>query len=744
MCLLLALATPTFAQTGPTFQSFTDYDELGRVIAVRGNSGQNVRYTYDGNGNVTSVTDALGRRTTYQYDALNRLVGSVDPAYAGTAFEYDSGDRLTKVTDARGKATSYVYNGMGQLTSQHSPDTGNTTFQYDEHGLRRSMTRNDGSWLYYDYDGMGRPILVANAEEARGYSYDWCENGKSRLCKATTADTQKYLATTTYGYTPQGLIANKREVASPGAPEDVTSFRYDEMGRLTGIGYPSGIYVGYGFRAGKLEGVYAAIENQIVNVAIDVKYQPFGQPTELTYGNGLTRTYSYDLDGRLRGIGVGTPTSVVQSLTYGINAADEITAITNGMSAQLSQEYTYNAQGRLHEVQTGGRYTDIYKHDAVGNRVQHYWHGLIDEYNTSPTGNALTGITATGTHGPVEYHYDGRGNRKWAHHSMQYIGSYKYDAFNQMSEVDLYGGITNYSVDAFDQRITKSGAAGATRFVYGAQNQLLAERGPNGWKSYIWFGNELVGVSNPHLYFVHTDHLGRPEVVTHWFQHEVWRAQNAEFDRRVVLDQIGGLNLGFPGQYFDSESGLWYNGFRYFDSYSGRYTQADPIGLAGGVNTYDYVGGNPVNYADPLGLQAIPMPPLIMPPPPASPGAWQGNLSGGTPFSPTTILGGMLYVSPVGPLLQLAAAVNDGDACPAADAPGQPGEAEGYKPPKKWDGEKVRSPNGRGYGWPDSKGNVWIPTGPGAGAHGGPHWDVQKPGGGYINVYPGGKTRGGR
>ncbi|WP_170288213.1 polymorphic toxin type 37 domain-containing protein [Marilutibacter maris] len=73
-----------------------------------------------------------------------------------------------------------------------------------------------------------------------------------------------------------------------------------------------------------------------------------------------------------------------------------------------------------------------------------------------------------------------------------------------------------------------------------------------------------------------------------------------------------------------------------------------------------------------------------------------------------------------------------------------PTAEDGYSPPRKWDGKKIRSPNGRGYGWPDKKGRVWVPTGPGGSAHGGPHWDVQIPGGGYINVYPGGRVRGGR
>lgn len=69
-------------------------------------------------------------------------------------------------------------------------------------------------------------------------------------------------------------------------------------------------------------------------------------------------------------------------------------------------------------------------------------------------------------------------------------------------------------------------------------------------------------------------------------------------------------------------------------------------------------------------------------------------------------------------------------------APGQPTEGDGYKPPKRWDGKKVRSPNGKDYGYPDKDGNVWIPIGTGGEAHGGPHWDVQKPGGGYMNVFP--------
>jgi RHS repeat-associated protein len=121
------------------------------------------------------------------------------------------------------------------------------------------------------------------------------------------------------------------------------------------------------------------------------------------------------------------------------------------------------------------------------------------------------------------------------------------------------------------------------------------------------------------IFYVHADHLGTPKVVTDAAQGIAWAADYLPYGQAQVTAEAVRLNVRFPGQYFDAETGLHYNYFRDYDSAAGRYVESDPMGLLDGPNTYSYVRGNPLTFVDPRGLQiAVPVP--LPPPPGASPG----------------------------------------------------------------------------------------------------------------------------
>jgi RHS repeat-associated protein len=117
---------------------------------------------------------------------------------------------------------------------------------------------------------------------------------------------------------------------------------------------------------------------------------------------------------------------------------------------------------------------------------------------------------------------------------------------------------------------------------------------------------EAVGAAP--IYFIYTDQLNTPRVITNAQGSTVWKWDNVDpFGNNAPNENPSGLgnftcNLRFPGQYFDKETNTHYNYYRDYDPAIGRYVESDPIGLEGGVNTYVYVANSPTMYADPTGL----------------------------------------------------------------------------------------------------------------------------------------------
>lgn len=580
------------------------YNVLGQLETSADADNNPTDFTYDGNDNLKTVTDPLEHLASHGYDALNRLTSTLEDETGlsvKTIYEYDALDNLTKVTDPRQKATTYTYNAFGEVKKEVSPDRGTTNYTYDSAGNLKTKTdaRVPSVTTTYEYDALNRVAKITAGSEVQTFAYDTCTNGKGRLCSTTATD-----ANTQFSYTRDGQIATRREIMTVGGVQSnyPTTYGYDVAGRLTTIQYVNGVMVTYGYTRGKPVSMKVKIGTAETMVVSDATYEPFGPASGWTYGNGLKRLIGFNQDGQPIAISTNG-TSPLQSLTYRYDNNNRIDKITNYPYSTNTQEYGYDGLSRARKFILPVDGTWTYSYDSTGNRtklevVKNSQTIRTDTYAVDSANNRLNTIGGGQT---AAFGYDAAGNTTSA-----YDLTLIYNSFNRLKTVSRSGvAVGEYRYNVFSERVTKKAGTLLTRYLYDMDSRLIAEHLDNGdvWTNYLWFGGELVGiVRSGQLYYIHNDHLGRPELVTDAAKAVKWRGNNYPFNRTVGLDAIGGLNVGFPGQYFDAESGFFYNIHRYYDQNTGKYLQVDPIGLQGGTNPYAYVRSNPVNLIDLLGL----------------------------------------------------------------------------------------------------------------------------------------------
>jgi RHS repeat-associated protein len=204
----------------------------------------------------------------------------------------------------------------------------------------------------------------------------------------------------------------------------------------------------------------------------------------------------------------------------------------------------------------------------------------------------------------------------------------QYNAANRLSRrtvTDINGILikaTDYLYNAQGQRTRKihhqqNGVSTITLYHYNLEGQLISESNElaTGIIDYVWHNLRPVAqidhdqqAANDEIYYLHTDHLFTPRFATDKNKQIIWRWQGEAFGETEAENDVDGdaivttINLRFPGQYYDEESGNHYNNFRDYDPDTGRYIMADPIGQSGGINLYSYVRNNPLIYIDPYGL----------------------------------------------------------------------------------------------------------------------------------------------
>lgn len=576
-----------------------EYDFAGNLLRELGNNGQIINYTYNPNLKVQTIKDALNRITRMDYTGEGLLQRVTRPDNTQVNFAYDNLSRLTDVTDPRSKVTQYHFDqGFTQSRTQN-PDTQDTLTTYNSAGLVASVQREDGFAVSYQYDSLNRLTSVqSDGANPQGisYVYDTCAYGQGRLCQITDDS-----GSTQYSYTATGKVASKTQVI--GGVAYVISLTYDAYDRLSEISTNNGgarLRYSYDVNS-EVNKVEAYVNGAWLLVA---EYKAQAQKNWFTYGNNLSHTRDFDLDGRITKI-----TASGFTKTYSYDVANRITRINGGAAGDYY--YQYDSNDRLTKELYSNSTTDSrsyqYAYDANGNRTSRQQGTSTTACTIDSNSNRLLSV------GSTSYAYTGTGNLSSVNNGQR---SFIYDGLNRLRTYSHTDGNQGaYGYNFAHQRVLKtarigSGALETTRYLYNDGGQLLAETSPSSTAigtSYIWFQGQIVGfVRGGSLYYVLNDHLGRPEVIYRRdgasTQTLVWQAKNLAFTREMATNTLGEFNIGFPGQYYDKESGLWYNWHRYYDSSVGRYIQSDPIGLAGGLNTYAYVENNPINSTDPSGL----------------------------------------------------------------------------------------------------------------------------------------------
>ncbi|WP_284117649.1 putative T7SS-secreted protein, partial [Streptomyces fragilis] len=589
-----------------TLLEWTPNGELARRVAPDGSVES---WTYDGEGNRLTHTDQVGAVTRFEYTHFDLLAARTHPDGTRHEFTHDGILRLVQVADPMGRRWTYEYDAAGRLVSETDFDGRTVTRRHDAAGQLIARTDALGNTVEYSYDVMGQMSAKTVSGRVTRYEYDRA----GRLIRAAAPDSELIRR-----YDRRGLL--RTEVVDGRAVDH----SYDAAGRRTRRVTPSGQVTTYRYDA-------AGRPVRLTAGAHDIAFSHdlAGREVERAFGAALTVSSVWDEVGRLRGQHVTVSGRILNSRAYSYRPDGHLTAVHDRLAG--ARTFDLDVAGRVTRVSAEG-WDEKYAYDEAGNQAAASWPASHPgQEATGPREYTGTRITRAGS---VHYEHDGLGRvtlrRRTRLSRKPDNWRYVWDAENRLTSLTTPDGSRwRYTYDPLGRRTAK---------------QLLASDGESVVEqiTFVWDGltlceQQATSPQLPHPVVLTWDHHGSQPVAQ--TERRVAAGSQREIDRRffaMVTDIVGAPSelvdeqgriawrtrsslwgttawsangstytpLRFPGQYFDPESGLHYNLFRYYEPEVGRYLTPDPLGLGPGPNPLTYVK-NPLRWIDPLGLSPL-------------------------------------------------------------------------------------------------------------------------------------------
>jgi RHS repeat-associated protein len=636
------------------------YNELGDLIRVQDPAGHKRDFQWDEAGNVARASDWRGHWTAYEYNDEGQLTSVVDPLGNRTNATYDARGRVTAVRYPDGAMRQYAWNAYDQVTESVNEAGAAVRRRFTACGLVAEVVRPDGGRIQFEWSTEPGWMLAVRNEHGERHRFEYDADG--RLVQETdfAGRTTRY----EYGQDEQitameDALGQRTQFVYDAAQRLIEVVRHDGA-RITGEYDVRGILVKADNGECAVERGYDAA-GQLVwekqgRHTVRFEYDPSGNRVRRDSSEGAEVKYQWDGNSQLTQLSAAGVepihfeydaclNEVARSIRSGVRIARSYDgrrrcveqrvipgtarSWTVGGNQPIHRSYDY-AGGRLRGLRDDCLGGTSYAYDSLGHVTAAEMSGLSEQFAYDSTDNVevLARRFANIEPGPatkeqrcrygpgnlleqcdgVQYQYDALG-RLVRKTDARGTVVYRWNSDGRLASVQRGDAEWKYKYDPFGRRVEKCGPGLRTEFVWDDDvilHELRCKDTPEAevvqWEFEPNSFTPITKTEGGQQYLCVNDVVGVPLEVVTGDGTTVRSAQFTTFGelRRVLVDETD-CPVRYQGQWFDEETGLHYNRFRYYDPAGGRYISPDPLGLTGGLNSY-IPGPNTTGWIDPYGL----------------------------------------------------------------------------------------------------------------------------------------------